>query len=58
MFMLFLSDLCPNVLNFLFLRLNTAQHAELGLNEEDVSSEHVLPPHHIMKNKQVSEVQS
>ncbi len=62
-FSLFLSDLCLDVLNFfsfLFLKSNSAQHlyhAALGLNEEDVLSEHALLPHHIRRNKQVREVQ-
>ncbi len=64
MFSLFLSDLCLDVLNlfsFLFLKLNSTQHlynAALGLNEEDVLSEHALLPHCIRRNKQVREVQS
>lgn len=63
MFSLFLSDLCLDVLNlfsFLFLKSNSAQHlynAALGLNEEDVLSEHALLPHRIRRNKQVREVQ-
>ncbi len=62
-FSLFLSDLCLEVLNFfsfLFLKSNSAQHlyhAALGLNEEDVLSEHAPLPHRIRRNKQVREVQ-